>query len=150
MSHRLLILSLVTLAFVACGTDATPPGRSPSNVRLPVEKPLPSPIPATPRARRTDEAGNLKAAADRMFGYAIPVGSHPIRRSKVGTTLALETPIERVVRFYWDQNYTVTQLKGAYRVEPSNSGDSSDAGRMKLFLHTARGGRVELRFVVLK
>ncbi len=151
--RRLLVLTIILFVAGACERPS-PPGRErPAPVVRPSAAPTPSPVPASPARRQLDEAGQLREAADRLYGFPLPVGAYPIRESPYGSTLGLETPTTRLVRFYASRGFAVTRGRGGLLVEHTarsaeGVGSLETLRRVRLHLHEGERGMRELRFLL--
>ncbi len=106
---RALVLSAAAAGLVAgCGSEP-PPSPPPVAERTP-----PTPGPAGPA--NLDAFGNLKAAAERVMGFHLPMGTERRGAARVVAGMYIDTTEARLTRFYRSRGYTLTRTLTALEV----------------------------------
>jgi len=106
-----------------------------------------------PRWAKLDQEGHLRASADHIYEYALPMGIEPYRDFPNAVVVRLETTMARLVQFYATRGYRVVQGREGYTVNHTAEtlADATHPDRHRdstLFLVAGEGRMKELRFLL--
>ena len=154
----LLVAALALCLCGACrGTDPSPPTEAPTtqerSIERPRRRPAPTPLSANPQRRKLGPQGQLLESADAMLGFRLPMGVEPARQTSDGVVLAIQTSMDRLVRFYASRGYHVVRgRESGYKVLHSRrtlagQPEAERLANVRLYLHPGAGRVKELRIV---
>lgn len=146
----LLILAMALAFTVGCQDDETPAPTTAKTAGAPKPTAAKAPPVVSPHHLKLDDEGHLKEAADRVFGFRMPMGVEPYRATRGVQVLRIETTMERLVQFYTSREYHVIEHRGGLVVRHSKEtraelGDPPKAESARIYLQHAVGRLQEIR-----
>lgn len=110
------VCALALLA--ACGDDATEPATQPAARQVAAQPPKPAAPRSVSRIRqKMDDLGRLRPAADRVYGFTVPLGMELVIDRKGAQVYDYVAPIDRLVEFWLHRDYAVTKEARGWSVQ---------------------------------
>lgn len=140
----------VALTLWGCGDEPPPPRPSPVQEAATVP-PRPAPRPSHIK-QKLDDLGRLRVAADRIYGFQVPVGMTLVSERKGSQVYDYVAPVDRLVEFWMHRDYSVTKEARGWSVHHTPTtllGAQSGLYDKARILILAEGtNRAKLRFSV--